>query len=113
MYNITEDDYTFVEQDGQEQWVIRLNTGVWKDTFYCYDHVKLIPPEGGWELLEDGEEEATLSFRYGLIESPYELEELSEDREFNDYISDILRHIIQDSFDSGKYRLGDKDGEQE
>lgn len=108
MSNITADDYAFAERDDQEHWVIHLKTGKWKDTYYCYDRVQLIAPEGGWP--EEGDGEGTLSFNYGLIESPFDLTELSEDVDFNDHIGYILRHIIEDSFDSGNYKIGSEDG---
>ena len=47
MSDITTDDYAFAERVDQEHWVIHLKTGKWKDTYYCYDRVQLVPPEGG------------------------------------------------------------------
>mgnify|MGYP001305591013 CR=1 FL=1 len=111
MYNVTHDDYTFVERQDQTNWVVRLKTGKWKDTFYSYDRVQIHPPEDGWPEEEDGV--GVLKFTYGLIESPLDLEELSTDNEFNDYIGGVLRHILEDSFDSGKYSIGGKDEDGE
>lgn len=108
MAEITNEDYTFVERNDQENWVVRLKTGPYKDTFYCYDRVQLKVPEGA-DLDNDEDVDVGLSFRYGLIESPLKLEELAEDVEFNEYIGDVLRHIIEDSFDKGKYRIGEED----
>lgn len=107
MYNITEDDYTFVEREGQEHWVVRLKTGPYKDTFYTYGRVTIEPPEGGWTE-EDEDHMGTLRFTYGLIESEHDLEELSLDKDFNDYIAEVLRHLLEDSFAKGDYRIGDE-----
>lgn len=111
MTDITYDDYAFAERDDQEHWVVHLKTGKYKDTYYCYDRVQIIPPNEGWE--QEGDVDGTLSFRYGLIESTHDLNELAEDEEFNEYIGDVLRHIIEDSFQTGNYKIGDKDGDQE
>lgn len=112
MSNITHKDYAFAERDNQEHWVIHLTTGKYKDTYYCYDRVQLQMPEDmDLEDLDDPDVDATLSFAYGLIESPHDLNELAEDEEFNEHIGDVLRHIIEDSFDKGDYKIGSKDGE--
>jgi len=107
MYNITEDDYTFVERDDQDHWVVRLKTGPYADTFYTYGKVSIVPPEGGWSD-DDDDNIGTLQFTYGLIESSHDLEELSEDGEFNDYIAAVLQHLLEDSFAKGDYRIGDE-----
>jgi len=107
MYNITEDDYTFVERDDQEHWVVRLKTGVYADTFYTYGKVSIEPPEGGWT--EDGDDDnvGTLRFTYSLLESDHDLNELQESPDFNNYIGAVLQHFLEDSFAKGDYRIGD------
>ena len=114
MSEITHDDYAFAERNDTEHWVVHLKSGKWKDTYYCYDRVQIVAPEDGWDEDSDDDIDGTLRFNYGLIESPHDLEELAEDVDFNEHIGDILRHIIEDSFASGKYSIGAKeDGKAE
>jgi len=108
VYNVTHDDYSFAERVDQEHWVVHLTTGKYEGTYYCYDRVQIIPPAEGWN--EDDDTIGTLRFNYGLIESPLDLDELSNSEDFNEYIGAVLQHIIEDSFQSGKYKIGDEDG---
>lgn len=110
MYNITHDDYAFAERSDQEQWVIHLKRGQYEDTYYCYDRVQIVPPEGGWPE-DDSDHIGTLRFTYGIIESPLDMEVLREDEDFNNYIGAVLQHIIEDSFDKGDYKIGGDNGE--
>ena len=113
MYNaddITKGDYTFVEGDNQEFWVIKLLAGKYADTMYHYGSVRIVPPEGGWTETEE-DNIGTLSFKYSLMESPHDLDELNVSEDFNNYIGAVLQHIIEDSFQTGDYRIGGKDGE--
>ena len=111
VYNITHDDYSFAERNDQDNWVVHLKTGKYTDTYLCYDRVQIVAPEEGWpDLDEDVDAVGTLRFSYGLIESPQPLEELKDDEEFNEYIGAVLQHIIEDSFATGKYSIGGKDG---
>ena len=34
---------------------------------------------------------------------------LSESSEFQNYIGDVLAHILQDAFDTGEYKIGNDD----
>lgn len=112
MSDITIEDYELVERDGQDNWVVRLTTGKYEDTYYCYDSVKLIPPKEGWDEADGAV--AELSFRYGLIESPIDIDALADDDDFNNYIGDVLSHIIRESFENNNYRIGEEeDGEAE
>lgn len=105
MYNVTEDDYTFVERNDQEHWVVRLKTGPYTDTFYTYGRVSIEPPEGGWT--EEGDNDGTLRFTYSIIESVIDEDELIASQDFNNYIGAVLQHLLEDSFAKGDYRIGD------
>ena len=59
--------------------------------------------------VQDDKETAKLSFKY-QIDNPadFDRQKLESDQNFNNYIGDILSHIIQSAFDSGNYTLGEK-----
>jgi hypothetical protein len=106
---VTHDDYTFSDKGDHDQWVVRLKTGKYADTYYMYGRVQIKVPEGA--DLEEDDINATLSFQYNVIESPLGVDALMEDEDFNNYIGEVLSHIIEDSFDTGNYKIGNKDGE--
>lgn len=97
MYNITLNDYEFLEQ-GELSYHVKLKTGPYAGTVVQYGKVTA-------QVNED-EETATLSFDYELIEGDAILEHNSD---FNKRIGAILEHIIQSAFDSGKYKIGNED----
>lgn len=99
-YNISIEDYTFVDNNVNEMWAIRLNSK-WPGLVYCYGKVTA-------QLLDDDTGNASLKFQYQILdEDQYDKDELAKDPEFNDYLGDVLSHIIQDAFDNDKYRIGD------
>lgn len=103
-YNITHDDYTFVDNNFNELWAIRLLTR-YENVVYCYGKVTAKVVDEG-----DGENDglANMSFQYQILEpADYNEEELESDEEFNDYIGDVLVHIIEDSFKTGNYKIGE------
>lgn len=104
---ITEKDYTFTERDDTTHWTVHLLTGDYKDVYIQFGTVKLIPPEGG--TLDD--EGAIMQFQYDILDLPayLEKEDLESDEDFQNHLGDVLSHIIQDSFDRGDYKIGDKD----
>lgn len=101
---ITNDDYSYAEHESiTDRWVVHLKTGPYKDTYVVYGSVKIVESEYG--------EEPTLKFLYDVIDTPTYLDEadLVQDEEFMNHIGDILTHILNSAFESGDYRLGDKD----
>ncbi len=101
-YNISLEDYSFVDNNVNEMWAIRLNDK-WPGLVYCYGKVTA-------QLLEDNSDQASLKFQYQIIdEGDYDKDELAKDPNFNDYLGDVLSHIIQDAFDNEKYRIGNDD----
>lgn len=105
---ITHDDYTFTEHGAVDNghWTVHLLTGDYKDVYVQYGTVRLIPPEGG-TLDDDG---ATMQFKYDIIDLPTYLdkEDLESDEDFMNHLGDVLTHIINDSFDTGNYSMGEK-----
>ena len=99
MYNnITSDDYTFADNGFNEMWAIKLKTK-YENVTYCYGKVKA--------KVDDDDGNATLSFQYQVLdEGDYDKEELESSTEFNNYIGDVLSHILTDAFENENYRIG-------
>lgn len=89
MYNITHNDYTFVEHEDIDFYGIRLNNK--------YKGVKLIYGKVG--IKESPELDiATLSFTYQIQDpSDHDHDELCKDEYFNNYIGAVLQHIIDEA----------------
>lgn len=87
--NIEFEDYTFVEGQEEEQWTIRLKTGEYKDTFYQYGKIR---------VHESDTNDPVLKFSYKVLESNSNIEEISADEGFLNYISAVLQHILEDTF---------------
>ncbi len=102
MYNITKDDYKFVERPEDVMYTVELTTGEWKGTKYQYGKVSAKVEE----VNDDEDGIASLSFMWNLIEGD---DSLQESPDFQDYIGDVLSHILQDAFDSGEYKIGNDD----
>ena len=99
---ITNDTYSFVENDfSDDSWHIKINQGVYKDIVYKYGKIQV----------KEKDEQATLSFQYKIIDLPEHLDEqdLNCSVEFMDMLGDILTHIIEDSFETGRFKLGNND----
>ena len=99
---ITNDTYSFVENDfSDDAWHIKINQGVYKDIVYKYGKIQV----------KEKDEQATLSFQYKIIDLPEHLDEqdLNCSVEFMDMLGDILTHIIEDSFETGRFKLGNND----
>lgn len=98
-YNITLDDYTFAEDGTSDAWAVRLKTK-YEGVVYHYGSVQA--------RVDDDEGNATLSFKYAVLDpAGNDLEELEKSEDFNNYIGAVLQHIIEDAFDTGNYRLGE------
>lgn len=105
LYNISNKDYSLVEQasgDLAEFYGVRIKTGKWKDVVVVYGKVGIKE-----DITED---QATLSFTYN-IQDPADLDfdELRKDEPFNNYLGDLLQHIIMDSLDNKEARIGNNE----
>lgn len=101
---ITGSDYTFMENPMSENWAVRILTGKWKDVIYSYGKVGLAEtPDGGF----------TLKYNYTIIDIPEDSfgsqSELTSDKDFNNHLGDILVHILEDSIEHERFKLGKKD----
>lgn len=100
---ITENDYAFVEKPTSELYSVKLKSGRWSGVIVSYGKVSL--------KVNEDKETATLSFQFKVDEAPppHDIEILEESNDFNNHLGDILSHIIQNAFDTGKYKLGSND----
>lgn len=105
MYNISKDDYTFADNGFNEMWAIRLKN-MYEGVVYCYGKVSAKLDE----VAGNGDGLATLSFQYQVLdEADFDKDDLEKSEDFNNYIGDVLKHIIEDSFATNNYRIGDGD----
>lgn len=102
MYNITSKDYTLVENDASgfaDFYGVKYLTGKWKDVIVVYGKVT---------VKEDVEnDEATMSFTYAIQDpADYDIEELQKDRNFNDYIGEVLNYVMIDALENKGAQIG-------
>lgn len=109
MYN-----YETVEREGVDNWCIRITDGPYKDTVYYYEKVMIAPPEGkSWDDINDGVDmHPVLTYNYVIIESDSDPEDIQKDPELDESVGDILVHLVQDTFDKGDYKIGDKNASE-
>jgi hypothetical protein len=100
---ITDKDYSFVEKPTSEMYSVKLKSGEWSGVIVTYGKVSL--------KVNKDKESATLSFQFKVDEAPapHNIKKLDESVDFNNHLGDILSHIIQNAFDTGKYKLGSND----
>lgn len=99
---ITNDSYTFVENmSSGDEWHIKINEGDYKDTVYKYGKIQI----------RELDDEAKLNFQFKVVDLPEHLDEdeLNNDVVFLNQLGDILTHIIEDSLETGKFKLGNND----
>ena len=86
-YNITENDYGFVENPESDLYGIKIKSGQWKNVIVVYGKVTIK------ESVETGI--ATLGFTYQVMDSStWQIDELEKDENFKNYLGDLLSHII-------------------
>lgn len=104
MYNITDETFKLVERAEDEFYTVQLLEGPYKDVKYQYGNVRIKVDES------DYEEVARLMFTWQLVEGS---DDLVDDEDFNNYIGQVLQYIIQDSLDSGNYKIGGNDDDSD
>lgn len=100
-------EYMLIERDGCEHWCVQVVDGKYYGALFTYETVNLSPPEGStWSDLENESVDIypVLSYTYDLIDMP-----VGYDDNFENYVGDILVDLLNDSFDKGDYKIGDKD----
>ena len=95
MYNVSEKDYSIVENENSPLSGVLLKTGTWKGAMVVYGQVG-IKEDPNLDM-------ATLSFNY-TIQDPgdFSVDELDQDESFKNYLGAILQYIITDSLEYAK-----------
>lgn len=94
MFQITEKDYSIVENPNNAFHGVKLKTGEWKDVIVVYGQVGV---KESPEL-----DIATLSFNF-TIQDPadHDFDELNENEAFKNHLGAVLQFIITDSLEWG------------
>lgn len=104
MSKITEKSYALVPdvEDNEAIYTIKLTHKPWIDIVVQYGKI-------GLNIVEN-ESAAKLSFKYSIVKCPekYNRQELEQSKEFQTFLGDLLAYIIQEAFDSGNYKVGEK-----
>ena len=99
---MTDKDYIFVEKNPDETSYVKITAqNEWNGTVFQYGNLSV--------KVNEDTDEAHLSFSYTVIESPLQIDMLNEDVGFKNYIGELLQHIITDALETGEYRLGPED----
>jgi hypothetical protein len=95
MYNVSEKDYSIVENENSPLSGVLLKTGTWKGVMVVYGQVG-IKEDPNLDM-------ATLSFNY-TVQDPgdFSVDELDQDESFKNYLGAILQYIITDSLEYAK-----------
>lgn len=102
---ITDKSYTLIESadlagSPVATYSVKIKDKKYKDVVVSYGKISL--------TVQDNKETAKLSFKYQIDDSAeFDRQKLESDQNFNNYIGDILSHIIQSAFDSGNYTVGE------
>lgn len=89
---ITSKSFAYVEKDTQELYAIKIKEGRFKGVIYTYGKVQLKEDKDNDEL--------GLEFQFFVNRgcNRYTLDDLKESRKFKDYISKILKYILEEEF---------------
>jgi hypothetical protein len=99
---VTSKTYSFVESaTSGEEWHVKINEGDYKGIVYKYGKIQI----------NELSDEANLKFQFKIVDLPEHLDEdeLNSDVDFMTQLGDILTHIIEDSLDTGHFKLGQND----
>ena len=87
--------YIFAQKEGADYTSIKLTEGKFKDVIYHYGKVGFAPEK---EALPDGR--LPMMFDYTVDKNPKDLD-LLDNKEFIDYIGDILLELIEEKVKNG------------
>ena len=87
--------YVFAQKEGTDYSCVKLTEGKFKDVIYHYGRVQLAEEK---EELPDGR--LPMRFDYTVDKNPNDLE-LLDNKEFIDYIGDILLELLEEKIKDG------------
>lgn len=103
---ITDNSYSLIDtvdfaNEATATYAVKINDKKYKNVVVSYGKVMLAVNEDG--------ETAKLTFKFEINDcAKFDRQKLESDHNFNNYLGDLLSHIIQTAFDSGKYSVADK-----
>ena len=102
MYNsLTYHDYERIEfRKGSNHDSFKLLTGQWAGTIITFGEVAVKHNLGG--------EPPKLNFQYQIEETPLDPDELEKDVDFNEYLGDVLVHVIEQAIEENNFAIGEK-----
>jgi len=105
---ITDRDYSYVDPDfvgDGEQALSEIRI----DADNAWNGVQLKFGQISARVIEESDE-AELSFNFTVTNQDADVtEELENDSDFQNYVGDILTHVIENAFEKGDYRIGGND----
>ena len=105
MYNISRYDYERVSfKEDSDHDSFKILTGQFAGTIVTFGRLSLEEINNNNNTKEL---EGRLSFEYEIEKSPMERLELQESPAFENYLGDMLTHIIETAFEDGQYKIGD------
>ena len=105
MFEITENDYAYVENEASIVQGVKYKTGPYKDVIVMYGTVSIKEDE---DL-----DVARLGFTFQIADpAEFTVEELEQEEAFKNYMGDVLRHIIINNLDNNKARIGNIESKQ-
>jgi len=95
LYNISDNDFTLVENPNSPLHGVKFLRGEYKDVIVVYGQVSIKESEYD-EMLNI----ATLSFNFNIQDpAEFTVDELEKSEAFKNYLGDVLQYIIKDSLD--------------
>lgn len=92
LYNISDNDFTLVENPSSPLHGVKLLRGEYKDVIVVYGQVSIKEDEN-LDL-------ATLSFNFNIQDpADFTVDELEKSEAFKNYLGDVLQYIIKDSLE--------------
>ena len=89
--------YVFVEAPGKDFTAIKLTKGKWKNVILKYGKVAFAKDENADGTLP-------MKFDYDLLQVPKGLKDVKIDKNFTNYIGDILVEILEKQIKDGKIK---------
>lgn len=97
---VTSASYSFVERPSSEMYSVLIKEGVYSGVIITYGKVQLVRPEGDQPPI------LRFSYHTNHAPDPYSQEELDRSTEFKNYLGEVLTHILCESLQSGRYKMG-------
>lgn len=102
MYNnISQYDYDQIEyHEGTNHDSFKVKTGYYSGTIVTFGEIAIQEQMDG--------SSPKLKFQYQIDESPLNADELKNDNDFNNYIGDMLTHIIETALEDNNFAIGEQ-----